>query len=115
MVRFSPSALESDNAPVTSPLVETICSMILGAGPLGSRANSNFKLKQAALDLLTVLVKDKTTAIQAMQLIHEHDQSDRKGKSRSSGIQDGEGRQWKIMTELLDSRVPGIGISAAAW
>ncbi|KAJ9115087.1 hypothetical protein QFC22_005415 [Naganishia vaughanmartiniae] len=112
-VRFSPSAFGTDIPKSPSPLVQAICSMILGVGSLGLRANSNFKLKQAGLDLLTVLVRDKTTAIEAMQLVQEYDQGGRKGKD-ISGVQDSEGRQWKIMTELLDSRVPGIGISAAA-
>ncbi|KAJ9104537.1 hypothetical protein QFC21_002033 [Naganishia friedmannii] len=113
-VRFSPLSFGSDVPKIPSPLVQAICNMVLGVGPLGLRANSNFKLKQAGLDLLTVLVRDKTTAIEAMQLIQEYDEGGRKAKLDMIGAQDGEGRQWRIMTELLDSRVPGIGISAAA-
>lgn len=113
-VRFSSSVFGSDIQKSPSPLVQAICSMVLGVGQLGLRANSNFKLKQAGLDLLTVLVRDKTTAVEVMQLIQEYDEGGRKAKD-TSAVLDGEGRQWRIMTELLDSRVPGIGISAAAW
>lgn len=89
--------------------------MVLGNGPLGTKANSNFKLKQAGLDLLTVLVKDKPAALEAMLALQNHGGVDRDGGAQITGPGDSDNNQLGVMKELLDSRVPGIGISAAAW
>lgn len=89
--------------------------MVLGNGPLGTKANSNFKLKQAGLDLLTVLVKDKPAAVEAMTALQSHEVVGGESGTRTAVSEDSESNQLGIMTELLDSRVPGIGISAAAW
>lgn len=114
-VRFSPPESPSRDTHTTSPLVDALCAMVLGNGPLGTKANSNFKLKQAGLDLLTVLVKDRPAAVEAMSALHSHEVVGGESGTSTTVSEESESNQLGIMTELLDSRVPGIGISAAAW
>jgi hypothetical protein len=115
-VRFSPLGTVEHHEATTSPLIEILCAMVLGNGALGTKANSNFKLKQAGLDLLTVLVKDKSAALEAMSVLQEYGGIACRAPVRARDPAVSEDKhELRIMTDLLDSRVPGIGISAAAW
>lgn len=115
-VRFSPLTAVAHDEATTSPLIDVLCAMVLGNGALGSRANTNFKLKQAGLDLLTVLVKDKTAALEAMSVLQEHGgTAGRAAVKTADSSESDDNHELRIMTDLLESRVPGIGISAAAW
>lgn len=114
-VRFSPLSAVVHNETSTSPLIDVLCAMVLGNGALGSKANSNFKLKQAGLDLLTVLVKERTAALEAMSVLQEYGGTVGRTAVRATDPSESEDNQLRIMTDLLESRVPGIGISAAAW
>lgn len=114
-VRFSSLGQVAPNE-ASSPLIDVLCAMVLGNGALGSKANSNFKLKQAGLDLLTVLVKDKTAALEAMSVLQEYGGITGRGVIRTRDPSESmDNHELRIMTDLLESRVPGIGISAAAW
>lgn len=115
-VRFSPIGEVASNEVTTSPLIDVLCAMVLGNGALGSKANSNFKLKQAGLDLLTVLVKDKTAALEAITVLQEYGGIAGRATIRTRDPSKSmDNHELRIMTDLLESRVPGIGISAAAW
>jgi hypothetical protein len=114
-VRFSPLSAVVHEEASTSPLIDVLCAMVLGNGALGSKANSNFKLKQAGLDLLTVLVKERTAALEAMSVLQEYGGNVGRPAVWATDPSESEDNQLRIMTDLLESRVPGIGISAAAW